>query len=104
MDLNEHIRRKELINMRESSLSDWREDIMEEGDHPYVDVMPSADPEEGMKKEVKKKKEKKEEEKEEVKESIVDDEEHRKNFKDAADNVAKGMAARRKKLDLGKKK
>ena len=33
-----------------------------------------------------------------------DDPEHQKNFKDAADKVAKGMAARRKKLDLGKGK
>ena len=57
MDLQEHILRKEIINMRDSSLSDWREDIMEEGDHPYVDIMPSADPEEQMKKDIKKKKE-----------------------------------------------
>ncbi|WVQ00223.1 hypothetical protein [Synechococcus phage MA01] len=39
-----------------------------------------------------------------VHESIKDDPEHQKNFKDAAENVAKGMAARRKKLDLGKYK
>ena len=101
MDLNEHILRKELINMREGSLSNWREDLNEQGDHPYVDVMPSTDETQDK---PKKKKEKKEEEKEEVKESILDDEEYRKNFKDAADNVAKGMEARRKKLDLGKKK
>ena len=39
-----------------------------------------------------------------VHESIKDDPEHQKNFKDAADKVAKGMAARRKKLHLGKGK
>ena len=60
---------KELIKMRESLMSDWRRDLMEEEEHPYVDVMPSADQKE--KDAAKKKKEKKEEEnpeREEVKE------------------------------------
>ena len=78
MDLQEHILRKEYINMRESSLSDWREEIMEEGDHPYVDVMPASADEEGKK--VKKEPKKKEEE------STPEEE------------------GGRKKLDLGKKK
>ena len=65
MDLNEHILRKELINMRESMLSDWREELTEE-EHPYVDVMPSS--EESQDKPKKKKKKEKEEDKEEVKE------------------------------------
>lgn len=93
--------------MREEHKSDWRKDLKQDakelatgGDHPYVDVMPDGDQVSQMAKNKVKDKKKKEE----VSESIVDDEEHRKNFKDAADNVAKGMEARRKKLDLGKKK
>lgn len=102
MDLNEHIRHKELFNMRESAKSDWRKDletIEDGGDHPYVDIMPSSDAAEQMVKD--KKKDKKKEKEQEVTESIKDDPEHQKNFKAAADNVAKGMAERRKRLDLG---
>ena len=67
MDLNEHILRKELINLRESSLSDWRSELLneeEEGEHPYVDVMPSSDEAEQMLKDEKKKKKKGKEKKE----------------------------------------
>lgn len=101
MDLNEHIRHKELINMRESDKSDWRKDLetLEDGgDHPYVDVMPTGNAAEQMVK--NKKKDKKKEKEQEVTESIKDDPEHQRNFKDAADNVAQGMAERRKRLDL----
>ena len=41
---------KEIINMRERALSDWRSDLQEE--HPYVDVMPAPTEE---KKDAKKK-------------------------------------------------
>ena len=41
---------KEIINMRERALSDWRSDLQEE--HPYVDVMPAPNEE---KKDAKKK-------------------------------------------------
>lgn len=71
MDLHEHISRKEIINLRESSVSNWRVDLLEgdEGDHPYVDIMPCADEAQQMKKDaVKSKKKKEKEEKEEVKE------------------------------------
>ena len=79
MDLNEHIRRKELINLRESSLSDWREEIKEEGDHPYVDVMPSIDPEEDMKegKHSRKKKEKEKRRKKRKLRKVSNPSEHR---------------------------
>jgi hypothetical protein len=72
MDLNEHMLRKELISMRESAESDWRSELQEEGDHPYVDIMPCADEAQQMKKDKKKEKKKKEEtpEREEVKEGF----------------------------------
>ena len=93
--------------MRESEKSDWRKDLenLEDGgDHPYVEVMPTTDNTERAVKKAKKKKEDKETESEMApgKESIQDDPEHQKNFKAAADSVAKGMADRRKKLDLSK--
>ena len=49
--MNQSLRtQKEIINMRERALSDWRSDLQEE--HPYVDVMPSPTEE---KKDAKKK-------------------------------------------------
>ena len=57
MDLNEHMLRKELISMRESAKSDWRSELQEAGDHPYVDIMPSTDETQQMKKDKKKEKE-----------------------------------------------
>ena len=69
MDLNEHMLRKELINMREEQKSDWRKevkadakDLADGGDHPYVDVMPDSD---ALEQEVKNKKKEKKKEKEE---------------------------------------
>ena len=99
MDHFEQLRKeKEIIKLRESMQSDWRSEMItekKEDDHPYIEVMPS-----GEVAPTKEKKEKKEEKKEEeVKESVQDDAEHQKNFKAAADAVAKGMAGRRK-LDL----
>ncbi|WVQ00222.1 hypothetical protein [Synechococcus phage MA01] len=64
---------KELIKMREALISDWRSDLMEEEEHPYVDVMPSADQKEKDAKKPKEEKKKKKEEKpekEEVKEGF----------------------------------
>ncbi len=70
MDLNEHIRHKELINLREATLSDWRTELVEEdeGEHPYVDIMPSSDEAQNMVKDAKKKKKKSKEEEETVEE------------------------------------
>ena len=51
---------KELIKMREALMSDWRSDLNEEEEHPYVDVMPSTD--QALKDAAKKKSKKKEEE------------------------------------------
>ena len=49
---------KEIIKLRESLKSDWRSEIMEEEEHPYVDVMPSCDQKQkDAEKKVKKKKE-----------------------------------------------
>ena len=54
--LREH---RELIKARENTeLSNWRTELQEEGDHPYVDVMPQTNKVEDQKK--KEKKEKKE--------------------------------------------
>ena len=66
MDLTEHIRHKELINLREATLSDWRTELVEEdeGEHPYVDVMPSPLESQDMAKDAKKKKKKDKEEEE----------------------------------------
>ena len=90
------------IKKLDASLSDWREELCEGEEHPYVEVMPTEGA--GKPKKLVKKEDKPEEkkEKEEVKESIKDDPEHRANFKAAADNVAKGMEERRKKLQLKK--
>lgn len=85
MDLHEHLKRTELIKQREASLSNWRGELSEEGDHPYVDIMPCSDEEEQMIKDAKKKKKK--EEQEEVKEET---------FKEK-------QKAARKRLDLNKK-
>ena len=71
MDLNEHILRKELINMREEQKSDWRKDIKDlatGGDHPYVDVMPDSDQPAQMAKNKVKDNKKEKEDKQEVKE------------------------------------
>ena len=54
MDYKSLRTQKELINMRESSRSDWRAELQEE--HPYVDVMPSPNQDEkNMKKKAVKK-------------------------------------------------
>ena len=59
--------KRELIKLRESSVEDWRAEILsEEGDHPFVEVMPKGTDEELPKKSKKKDKEEKKEE--EVKE------------------------------------
>ena len=63
-DWNKLRQQKELIKMREQAMHNWREALMEEGDHPFVDVMPNAE----TKKASKKKEEKKEEEVEEKEE------------------------------------
>ena len=34
-------KQKEIINLRESARSSWREELSEKTDHPYVDVMPN---------------------------------------------------------------
>ena len=61
---------KELIKMREAALENWREAVLSEEEHPFVDVMPECGEETPKKK--SKKKDKKEEEKkeEEVKEGF----------------------------------
>ena len=60
---------KELIKMRES-LSDWRSELVESGEHPYVDIMPMVLPKKSKKKDEEKKEEEPKEEKEEVKEEV----------------------------------
>ena len=57
---------KELIKLRESSLEDWRTELEEKVDHPFVDVMPEGTDEATPKKKSKKKEE---EEKEDIKEA-----------------------------------
>lgn len=69
MDWSQLRNQTEIIKMRESAKSDWRSELLFEGEeHPYVDVMPD-----GKEKPVKKKKEEEEpkEEKEEVKEEAI---------------------------------
>ena len=90
------------IKQLEELRSDWRQEISEGEEHPYVEVMPEEDSKPKKVKKEDEKEDKKEEDKKEVKESIKDDPEHRASFKAAADNVAKGMADRRKKLELKK--
>lgn len=72
--MSEHFKQlrkeKELIKMREALMSDWRNDLMEEEEHPYVDVMPSTDQKEKDAKKKKKEKEEEKSEKEEVKEGF----------------------------------
>ena len=63
--------KRELIKMREETLENWRAEILsEEGDHPFVDVMPEGTDEETPKKSKKKDKEEKKDEKEDVKEAV----------------------------------
>lgn len=52
-------KQKEIINLRESARSSWREELSEKTDHPYVDVMPNEKT--GEEKKSKKKEEVKEE-------------------------------------------
>ena len=74
---------KELIKMREESLSDWRSELMESGDHPYVDIMPDGSkPKKSKKKDEEKKEEEPKEEKEEVKEEVLDEARDGKSAKD----------------------
>ena len=51
-------KQKEIINLRESARSSWREELSEKTDHPYVDVMPNEKT--GEEKKAKKKEEVKE--------------------------------------------
>ena len=80
MDWSQLRNQTEIIKMRESAKSDWRSELLFEGEeHPYVDVMPD-----GKEKPVKKKKEEEEpkEEKEEVKEEVLDEARDGKSAKD----------------------
>ena len=73
---------KELIKMREESLSDWRSELMESGDHPYVDIMPDGSKPKKSKKKDEEKEEEPKEEKEEVKEEVLDEARDGKSAKD----------------------
>ena len=80
MDWSQLRNQTEFIKMRESAKSDWRSELLFEGEeHPYVDVMPD-----GKQKPAKKKKEEEEpkEEKEEVKEEVLDEARDGKSAKD----------------------
>lgn len=68
--------------MRESAKSAWRQELNEEGDHPYVDIMPCADEAQQMKKDKKKKKEK-----EEVKEGFFDGKPSKKEQEAARERI-----------------
>ena len=73
---------KELIKMREESLSDWRSELLESGDHPYVDIMPDGSKPKKSKKKDEEKEEEPKEEKEEVKEEVLDEARDGKSAKD----------------------
>ena len=73
---------KELIKMREESLSDWRSELTESGDHPYVDIMPDGSKPKKSKKKDEEKEEEPKEEKEEVKEEVLDEARDGKSAKD----------------------
>ena len=72
---------KEIIKLRKESLSDWRSELLsEEGDHPYVDIMPDGSK---PKKATKAKKEEEPKEKEEeVKEETISEARDGKSAKD----------------------
>jgi len=73
---------KEIIKLRQESLSDWRSELLSEGgDHPYVDIMPDGSkPKKATK--AKKEEEPKEKEEEEVKEETISEARDGKSAKD----------------------
>ena len=104
---DELLRQKEIINLRESAQYSWREDLAEgkkeeEGDHPYVEVMPKEkDPNEVIADKAKKKKEDKE--KEEVKEAVEQEHSEKKHSNWNAAGVYVGPDRKKLKLSPDKK-